>query len=341
MLMYAIKYSRPQHARSLTHTFIHCRVDAPLPLHHRQICLGKNVARVVGGGKERDTRSEPQRGCACFATFLLMPESPSTACWQRRSSVAAMPCGHICICEKCDALPHCPICNAEVLGVSKFRLPKKRKKEEPTPGTATVLVVQDPHQSHAVEERLSELRPEEAVRYVDAGWAHLGEVHEGEKGAGGEAGNGADTGDGAGKGQGQGAGDGDEAGQGAGRGRRAVGGADRDGAGPGVETELVSMPIAAGGSNVHVADHEQGDPSAPSRSAEARKVHQVEVAEGVMQGLEAEERAMRAREGGEWKVGVEKDEAVHGAPRLERQSSLGTPAVTYAEALTILEHQAP
>jgi len=35
-------------------------------------------------------------------------------CWSRKSVVALVPCGHVCLCQQCSALPECPMCRAPV-----------------------------------------------------------------------------------------------------------------------------------------------------------------------------------------------------------------------------------
>ena len=53
-----------------------------LPSHHRQTCLG---------------------------------------CWERQSTVAVMPCAHICACDRCLFWVNCPMCGADATGILRFK----------------------------------------------------------------------------------------------------------------------------------------------------------------------------------------------------------------------------
>ena len=53
-----------------------------LPPHHRQTCLG---------------------------------------CWERQSTVAVMPCAHICACDRCLFWVNCPMCGADATGILRFK----------------------------------------------------------------------------------------------------------------------------------------------------------------------------------------------------------------------------
>ena len=230
------------------------------------------------------------------------------------------------------------MCNVEVSGALKFGSPKKRaaggKARKSSPFTVRA---KNSNQGHAVEEML----PEGEWRYVDGGWAHLDEEHETRedagKGAGAGAGDSADMEVGADRGQVQGAGDRDATGHGEGRGtREGEGGVERDGTGAGAETEVVAWTGAAGGPNDHVADREQKDtrsPRAPPSSGVEGTVHVV-VAPHDGRGVPGGGHGVQERDPEKDRRG--KGETAHATPILVRLSSLGTPAVSCAEALTIL-----
>ena len=44
-------------------------------------------------------------------------------CWSRKSEIALIPCGHVCLCSSCPPLSVCPMCRAEVKSSLRVYLP--------------------------------------------------------------------------------------------------------------------------------------------------------------------------------------------------------------------------